>query len=305
MKKNNISAIKVLTTMANSAFNNAYNEDSDKWSATDINSDLAELYKSLEKYEFDIREMSKTELEEFGFQGWDSTGLHLIPAWVFPLIPKDLELTTIMGEKFTLNDNPNPSLDTRGGLLSFGFIPTVTEDTEFDTIEDVTFADALGYLLKNNAYVMVSRDMQRQLPVFIQIIEPKKGTDCTTAYFALTTGDGEFTSPWIPSLGDMFSTQWCVYKKEVYIEKLQKIKEAKMKSQQEAMAAMTEMMKGMTVSENTTDEKCDCCGNGECDKQCNCNGDCKCENCNCSNDSTEIDIRTCEDGSSEIETTEE
>jgi hypothetical protein len=293
MKKNNISAIKVLTTMANSAFNNAYSEDSDKWSATDINSDLAELYKSLEKYEFDIREMSKTELEEFGFQGWDSTGLHLIPAWVFPLIPKDLELTTIMGEKFTLNDNPNPSLDTRGGLLSFGFIPTVTEDTKFDTIEDVTFADALGYLLKNNAYVMVSRDMQRQLPVFIQIIEPKKGTDCTTAYFALTTGDGEFTSPWIPSLGDMFSTQWCVYKKEVYIEKLQKIKEAKMKSQQEAMAAMTEMMKGMTVSENTTDEKCDC------------NGDCKCENCNCSNDSTEIDIRTCEDGSSEIETTEE
>lgn len=66
----------------------------------------------------DWKNMTREEAVELRFCKWDEeSDLWLIPIWLYPFIPNDLELTSIGGDK---GFAPNIDTDTRFGCLAWG-----------------------------------------------------------------------------------------------------------------------------------------------------------------------------------------
>jgi hypothetical protein len=92
----------------------------------------SELHKSLIKaFEwFDFSELSLKQGQKLGMMMFDdydnvetpSSFLMLFPLWMFPIVPKDIELTNIFGVRLPPFQNINKSGDTRNGLLSYGIM---------------------------------------------------------------------------------------------------------------------------------------------------------------------------------------
>ena len=67
----------------------------------------------------DLKGVNQVELIKVGFQKWDDK-LMLIPLWAYNYIADGEELISIMGDvKIKGRDETN--LDTRGGMLAWGF----------------------------------------------------------------------------------------------------------------------------------------------------------------------------------------
>lgn len=66
----------------------------------------------------DWKNLTLQEAKELRFCRWDEeSDLWLIPIWLYPFIPEDLELTSIGGNK---GFAPNIDTDTRFGCLAWG-----------------------------------------------------------------------------------------------------------------------------------------------------------------------------------------
>lgn len=68
----------------------------------------------------DWKNLTLEEAKELRFCRWDKeSDLWLIPIWLYPFIPEDLELTSISGSK---EFAPNIDTDTRFGCLAWGIL---------------------------------------------------------------------------------------------------------------------------------------------------------------------------------------
>ena len=67
----------------------------------------------------DWENLTLEEARELRFRKWDESDLYLIPIWLYPMIPADLELTSIGGTKAFVEDIDS---DTRFGVLAWGLI---------------------------------------------------------------------------------------------------------------------------------------------------------------------------------------
>lgn len=72
------------------------------------------------KDHIDWKNLTLEEAKELRFRRWDEeSNLYLIPIWLYPMIPGDLELTSIGGTKAFKEDIDS---DTRFGMLAWGVI---------------------------------------------------------------------------------------------------------------------------------------------------------------------------------------
>lgn len=67
----------------------------------------------------DWKNLTLEEARELRFRKWDESDLYLIPIWLYPMIPDNLELTSIGGNKARKEDIDS---DTRFGVLAWGLI---------------------------------------------------------------------------------------------------------------------------------------------------------------------------------------
>ena len=63
--------------------------------------------------------LTPEEASELRFRKWGESDLYLIPVWLYPMIPDDLELPSIVGNKAHKWDI---DLDRRFGVLNWGLI---------------------------------------------------------------------------------------------------------------------------------------------------------------------------------------
>lgn len=78
------------------------------------------FYESLEKNGLiDFNNLTVEEAKELRFGKWDEdSDLWLFPLWLVPLIPEELEVTTIFGE--TIKYDKNMDNDIRFGCVAYG-----------------------------------------------------------------------------------------------------------------------------------------------------------------------------------------
>jgi hypothetical protein len=68
-------------------------------------------------------DMDEEQLIDLGFQKWsEENPVYLIPLWLFPFLPEEVELRCINGEKNTLK-KADMDNDNRFGCLAYGVIP--------------------------------------------------------------------------------------------------------------------------------------------------------------------------------------
>lgn len=68
----------------------------------------------------DWKNLTLEEAKELRFRRWDEeSNLYLIPIWLYPMIPANLELTSIEGTKAFVEDIDS---DTRFGVLAWGIL---------------------------------------------------------------------------------------------------------------------------------------------------------------------------------------
>ncbi len=70
----------------------------------------------------DITQLTDEQMEELGFGKWsDKTPIRLIPLWLYPFLPEEIEIQSIGGEsKLKKEDMDN---DHRFGCLAYGIKP--------------------------------------------------------------------------------------------------------------------------------------------------------------------------------------
>lgn len=93
---------------------------------------VKEIYDTLLKEIGDLVNFTKLDAKTartLGLRKWDNTNpaLFLIPIYLVPLIPIGIELTSIRGNKI-IYDGSNIELDTRYGMLAYGFM--IEDDKE-------------------------------------------------------------------------------------------------------------------------------------------------------------------------------
>lgn len=133
-----------------------YSKWSDAYARKDVNSALNEAHKQLQPY-IDWNNLTVKDCEELRFGKWanendikedikylenllkeekitkeefdirqqkylNTSGLMLIPLWLFPLLPKGIEVTSIFGEKI-IYDGKNINNDVRMGCIAYGIVP--------------------------------------------------------------------------------------------------------------------------------------------------------------------------------------
>lgn len=73
----------------------------------------------------DLSELSSDDCVKLGFSKWNTeTGLYLylIPLYLFPFLPSDVDFTSVIGERVSrLEEISN---DSRMGFLAYGISPT-------------------------------------------------------------------------------------------------------------------------------------------------------------------------------------
>jgi hypothetical protein len=86
--------------------------------------------KILERYgTIDPNDLTLKEMEDLGFRRWsEETPIMLIPLWIFPFLPDELECECIDGEKGVRSKDRIDS-DHRFGLLAYGVIPKEKKST--------------------------------------------------------------------------------------------------------------------------------------------------------------------------------
>lgn len=86
---------------------------------SDIRQSRGVFFNSAKKY-IDWKNLTIEEARELCFQKWyEEFDLWLIPICLYPFIPEDLELTSIVGHK---DFAPNIDTDTRFGCLAWGIL---------------------------------------------------------------------------------------------------------------------------------------------------------------------------------------
>jgi len=74
--------------------------------------------------QLDLTSLTDAELQALGFMRWDDgSPLRLIPAWLHPFLPDELEATTIGGETRVWKRHEIDN-DQRFGMLAWGVVPT-------------------------------------------------------------------------------------------------------------------------------------------------------------------------------------
>lgn len=96
-----------------------YNTWSDEYCRRQIKESADKFYQALSKC-IDFNNLTAEEAKSLRFKKWDDeSGLYLFPLWLVPIIPKEMELTTIDGDK-VIYDGSNVDLDIRFGCTAFG-----------------------------------------------------------------------------------------------------------------------------------------------------------------------------------------
>ena len=86
-----------------------------------------------EMSEVDFTEFTQDELKTFGFNLWDDDGLMLAPRWVFLVMKKGTQLTSISGETKTFGID-NIDMDTRFGNTAWGLTKAQLRDHKLESI---------------------------------------------------------------------------------------------------------------------------------------------------------------------------
>ena len=88
-----------------------------------LDKDIRESWKQFNeavRRNLDWKNLTIAEAKELRFRKWDTdSDLYLIPIWLKPIIPSDLELTSIGGDKAFVE---GVDADTRFGCLAWGII---------------------------------------------------------------------------------------------------------------------------------------------------------------------------------------
>ena len=71
----------------------------------------------------DPNDLTLEEMKDLGFQRWsDDNPMMLIPLWLYPFLPNQLECECINGEK-GIRSKERIDSDHRGGMLAYGVHP--------------------------------------------------------------------------------------------------------------------------------------------------------------------------------------
>lgn len=96
-----------------------YTTWSDEFVGKELRESMDQLYKTLGEC-IDWPVLTIKEAKELGFVQWDEgANLYLIPIWLYPAIPEDLELCCISGGTYYKKDI---GIDTRFGCLIYGLL---------------------------------------------------------------------------------------------------------------------------------------------------------------------------------------
>lgn len=80
---------------------------------------------------FDFSELTLEQAQKLGMVSFEDycnnpeeqvETLFLFPLWMFPVVPRNIELTNIFGVKIPVFKNAERSSDTRNGLLAYGMM---------------------------------------------------------------------------------------------------------------------------------------------------------------------------------------
>lgn len=110
-----------LTWLANSVADSILNQKDPNAQCEELRQTWKTIYEYLKQKNLpDWRNLTLKEAKELRFGRWSNeSDLWLIPLWLFPLIPEDLELTSIGGQKGLVSE---VDTDTRFGCLAWGII---------------------------------------------------------------------------------------------------------------------------------------------------------------------------------------
>lgn len=99
-----------------------YTRWDDKFAANQIRETPERLIKEIGK--INIAELTASEMQDLGFGVWsDDTPMRLIPLWLFPFLPDEIECESISGTKTVLKTSEMDN-DHRFGCLAYGIVPT-------------------------------------------------------------------------------------------------------------------------------------------------------------------------------------
>lgn len=110
-----------LTWLANAVAEPVLHTKSPDYLDKDIRQSWEVFCNSIKSKDYiDWKNITLQEARELRFCRWDEeSDLWLIPIWLYPFIPEDLELTSIGGDKGFV---PNIDTDTRFGCLAWGIL---------------------------------------------------------------------------------------------------------------------------------------------------------------------------------------
>lgn len=80
--------------------------------------DFIDFYKKNPQEIPDFKAKTTQELKVFGFKKFSQTGIILIPLYLKQILPQDMEVVSIFGDKTKLSEVDN---DNRAGVLAYGF----------------------------------------------------------------------------------------------------------------------------------------------------------------------------------------
>ena len=91
-----------------------------------IMEDIKRAYDGMQKVSrinmMEFIKITQTEAEMLGFYNYRSTGLFVLPLWMWWVIPTAGNFETISGRtvRYNFNDGRHPGRDSRGGFFGFG-----------------------------------------------------------------------------------------------------------------------------------------------------------------------------------------
>lgn len=117
------SIVNRLTWLANRmAEGYTYKNWTDEFARQDAGKAFEALYKELPKH-IKLDKLTRKEMQELQFGRWDDESeLMLVPLWLVPLVPDDIEVYGIGGGKMTAAE-AKKDLDVRFGCVAWGIYP--------------------------------------------------------------------------------------------------------------------------------------------------------------------------------------
>jgi hypothetical protein len=97
------------------------------WSADYVASQIREIPEMIKKTNWFVpinpADLTEAEMRELGFGKWaEEDPMFLIPLWLFPFLPDEVDCGSISGEKRILKKSEMDN-DTRFGCLAYGVMP--------------------------------------------------------------------------------------------------------------------------------------------------------------------------------------